>query len=535
MIELKVRVTETAVAVTEKNETVTAGNVNQIRCTFELPPVFDDLIVRAAFNGSFVTVEHGECFAPPLESGQCRLGVYGYSMENGALQLRISPSPAHFYVYAGSYSPGDVEAAEPAPTELETHYSRIKQLVDSGVMTGPKGEPGKDGRDGKDGEGIADYLHPRSCFFDPDKPGAYIDGYEINIQGVVKENSNALIWNLDVVPGQRFDVYVSGSNSPGGVVPGWACLFVDGVFRQRVNKQDGFFTIPDVKGQPQMRFPIVSAVRKQHVRRINVVAENTAFVESHAFNYTAGEDVKIANSGIRKETKDSMQAAYKPYTGKKLVFFGDSITSLGMWTTEFCSLVQPAWIANYARVGATWTYVGSRNDAMKQIETYLTQYAAGNMEYPDAVIPSFGVNDSVTRFNSDFQENVRHFISDTGEVETSMDITKLTNVTDAMRWCVETLRSVFPLSQIFICTPVQAGYASGRAVSQLKTKWQNIQNVCEILSVPCWDTHNCGIYFYEETGDKSKNLANDSLHENEAGGKLHGYYNARKFMNFYCF
>lgn len=141
MQTLKIKVTETDVTVTEQSGKITAENVNQIQCIFDLPKAFDNLIVRASFNGAFVAVEQGVCFAPPLTEGTCRLGVYGYTIEEDKLKLRISPSPCCFYVYAGSYNSTDVQANHPKPTELEAHYNRIQALIDAGKLQGP---PGKD-------------------------------------------------------------------------------------------------------------------------------------------------------------------------------------------------------------------------------------------------------------------------------------------------------------------------------------------------------------------------------------------------------
>lgn len=144
MQTLKIKVTETEVTVTEQSGKITAENVNQIQCIFDLPKAFDNLIVRASFNGVYVTVEQGVCFVPPLTEGTCRLGVYGYTMEEDKLKLRISPSPCCFYVYAGSYNSTDVQANQPKPTELEAHYNRIQALIDAGKLQGPQGVPGRD-------------------------------------------------------------------------------------------------------------------------------------------------------------------------------------------------------------------------------------------------------------------------------------------------------------------------------------------------------------------------------------------------------
>lgn len=149
---IRIKVTQTEVTITEKPEKITAENYNQIKCIFDLDEAFDDLIVRASFNGEFVTVEQGECFAPALKEGNCKLGVYGYTVVDEKLKLRISPSPKIFYVDEGSYNENDVESDQPLPTELEQHYSNIKELVESGKLKGDTGEKGEKGDKGDKGD-----------------------------------------------------------------------------------------------------------------------------------------------------------------------------------------------------------------------------------------------------------------------------------------------------------------------------------------------------------------------------------------------
>lgn len=149
---IRINVTQTEVTITEKPEKITAENYNQIKCIFDLDEAFDNLIVRASFNGEFVTVEQGECFAPALKEGNCKLGVYGYTVVDEKLKLRISPSPKIFYVDEGSYNKNDVESNQPLPTELEQHYSNIKELVESGKLKGDPGEKGEKGDKGDKGD-----------------------------------------------------------------------------------------------------------------------------------------------------------------------------------------------------------------------------------------------------------------------------------------------------------------------------------------------------------------------------------------------
>ena len=190
MQTLNIKVTQQAVILQNKDP-VTAENVNQIRCVVELDPAYADLVVRVCMNGQFATVVDGECYAPPLQEGMCRLGVYGYAVDGKQLVQRISPEPCVFYVRPGSYDAAAVEADAPDPTELESYYAKVQALLKdigqgvngttytpsvsaAGVIswtndggkdnpepvnikgpkgdTGPQGAPGKDGEQGPQGE-----------------------------------------------------------------------------------------------------------------------------------------------------------------------------------------------------------------------------------------------------------------------------------------------------------------------------------------------------------------------------------------------
>lgn len=184
MQTLNIKVTQQAVILQNKDP-VTAENVNQIRCVVELDPAYADLVVRVCMNGQFATVVDGECYAPPLQEGMCRLGVYGYAVDGEQLVQRISPEPCVFYVRSGSYDPVAVETDAPDPTELESYYAKVQALlkdIGKGVngttytpsvsvageiswtndggkdnpepvnIKGPKGDTGPQGAPGKDGE-----------------------------------------------------------------------------------------------------------------------------------------------------------------------------------------------------------------------------------------------------------------------------------------------------------------------------------------------------------------------------------------------
>ena len=66
MITLKFKVTENSVVKLEQSAPLTSGNVETIKCEFELDSAFDGLIIRAVFGDQAVTVVNNECYAPAL-------------------------------------------------------------------------------------------------------------------------------------------------------------------------------------------------------------------------------------------------------------------------------------------------------------------------------------------------------------------------------------------------------------------------------------------------------------------------------------
>lgn len=175
MVKIHFKVTQTDVSVAEIDGKITAGNYNQILCTFDLPAEFDSLVVKASFNGELVLIENSQCYAPVLKEGHCNLGVYGYSAdEDGNLELRISPSPCCLFVYPGSYDKEAAESHQPNVTVLEKLLSDIKTALngantatanaqditdtltiklENGEFNGPQGIQGPPGE-----PGTTDYL-----------------------------------------------------------------------------------------------------------------------------------------------------------------------------------------------------------------------------------------------------------------------------------------------------------------------------------------------------------------------------------------
>lgn len=152
MTTLKFKVTEQSVIKLEQSATLTSGNVETVKCEFELDEAFDGLTVRAVFNEQAVTLVNGECFAPNLSVGRCLVGVYAYEITDGKTTLRYSPKPTLLSVCSGSYSGEVADATPPTASEIEAFYSLINKAIADGKLKGDKGDKGDVGEQGPKGD-----------------------------------------------------------------------------------------------------------------------------------------------------------------------------------------------------------------------------------------------------------------------------------------------------------------------------------------------------------------------------------------------
>lgn len=152
MTTLKFKVTEQSVIKLEQSAPLTSGNVETVKCEFELDEAFDGLTVRAVFNEQAVTLVNGKCFAPNLSVGRCLVGVYAYEITDGKTTLRYSPKPTLLSVCSGSYSDEVADATPPTASEIEAFYSLINKAIADGKLKGDKGDKGDTGPQGPQGD-----------------------------------------------------------------------------------------------------------------------------------------------------------------------------------------------------------------------------------------------------------------------------------------------------------------------------------------------------------------------------------------------
>ncbi len=224
------------------------------------------------------------------------------------------------------------------------------------------------------------------------------------------------------------------------------------------------------------------------------------------------------------------QATYAPKSdlkklhGKKVMFFGDSITEeenrYRKWLLENTDMVQ---VESFAISGALLTNEestvmngnpsrGNNNTVPNQVLKMLN----GEYETPDIVIVSAGTNGGDNSFSGAVDET--QFIVNNSY--TDVNSCNLTKVSGAMRWIYEKIIGAYPNAQVFFATPIQ-GAESSRNYSSMLIRRNAITAVANRMSVNVIDAfEKSGIYGrYEISGENGKYLA-DGLHPNVTGGKL---------------
>lgn len=115
-----------------KTSDVNSGEYNVNECIFEFSQEFDNLTCIAVFSlcdGTTrnITILNNRCIIPTdvlQQTGQVKIGVYGYSVQDDELVLRYSPTPQIFVVTEGSYKEG-TEPVAPSPTDWEILVEQV--------------------------------------------------------------------------------------------------------------------------------------------------------------------------------------------------------------------------------------------------------------------------------------------------------------------------------------------------------------------------------------------------------------------------
>lgn len=141
MININFKVTENEVTKINQVGDSTTGSIGQIKCTFDLDPIYSDMTCVAVFNDIKIPMIRGVCYADNIPEGRCVVGVYAYSETDGTVDKRISPKPCVIVVDKGSYLEGH-DPEPPTASETERFYNLINEAISSGKIKGDKGDKG---------------------------------------------------------------------------------------------------------------------------------------------------------------------------------------------------------------------------------------------------------------------------------------------------------------------------------------------------------------------------------------------------------
>lgn len=227
----------------------------------------------------------------------------------------------------------------------------------------------------------------------------------------------------------------------------------------------------------------------------------------------------------------------KPLFGKKILFFGDSITAGEPNTIEpekgtfyVPKLIHKTGMilyGNYGVWGACWQHdsttmpdgdTDTLNTIPNQVFKAIAEHTNGTLSgEPDIIVLSAGTNN--LNPNTDADVTLRsQFISDNGFLP--VDECNLNSIYGSIRWCYEKLHEEFPNAQIFLATPIQA-WESTRFVEWIEIIADRIIAIASRLSCGVIDAYrHSGVYGRYEVKQGLGECLRDGLHPNEHGSEL---------------
>lgn len=268
-----------------------------------------------------------------------------------------------------------------------------------------------------------------------------------------------------------------------------------------------------------------------------------------------GETIKSVESNIQNlsqtvsSVSGDVQVVMKQksaFTGKKILFLGDSITALNTsergWVRYFNEIIQPEQFVNLSVSSARWcdyedsVYDGNpvfsgpdqnHNNVMgNQVEKLIRGKDKTNPHYKevtayadfDMILIACGTNDGVP------SGSVEGSFTSENEVVAVEELDRKV-FASAFRYSVEKLQILYPAAKIYICTPIQ-GYITTRSYAQSKAKGDYLKILADRMSLKVIDTFHCGICDIYEKKDANGRYLIDGLHPNAAGAKKIGVFNA---------
>lgn len=262
------------------------------------------------------------------------------------------------------------------------------------------------------------------------------------------------------------------------------------------------------------------------------IPSGAAYAIGSAYVGSTGADATKYYVGVSSSTSNpvaesisKMKKSLYSFDGKKVMFFGDSITyDESMYVTNLLNSTGMVRVANFAINGATLNNYSDtemngspaqdaehNNTVPNQVQKLLNNVSS--YDVPDIVIVSAGTNGGTT--DADYEES--QYASEDGTY-IELDAVSLTKFSGAIRWIYEKLISCYPNAKIFFATPIQSYGGGSRTFAILSAKAECIRQNCERLSTPCIDAfRKSGIYGRYEVQSANGKYLKDGLHPNADG------------------
>ena len=204
-----------------------------------------------------------------------------------------------------------------------------------------------------------------------------------------------------------------------------------------------------------------------------------------------------------------------PLADKNIAILGDSITNVGYYPTEFFRITGYKNKAVYGRDGAAWTNDEYHTD--NNIKERIDALENGITWTPDIIIVALGRND-----------NGRSPIGDIAEAmfATQETLNERATMYNAIRYGVKRLRSLYPNAKIFLqgiqWSKIIVGVTNTVEKYRVQEEYvlqynEVIRNAADHMGCSFINVFADGVC--EDTADR---YLSDGLHDNAAGGVVHG-------------
>jgi lysophospholipase L1-like esterase len=278
----------------------------------------------------------------------------------------------------------------------------------------------------------------------------------------------------------------------------------------------------------KVAMPNVSIVGTNSKQDIDIeIPEGAMFVIccQYAYPSATGKLYRTSNSDTTNVINQLKKTAYT-FTGKKVMFFGDSITyDERMYHANLLERTGMVKIYSFAQNGARLQNYSdtvmdgiqisgdSHNNTVPNQVQHLLNNITTYTEVPDIIIVSAATNGGASEEGLDESQ-----YTDSNDAYIDIDTVDLKKFSGAMRWIYEKLKGLYPDAIICFATPIQSANGGARRFTSLRTKAECIRANCERLCTPCIDAFKkSGIYSRYEIASANGKYLKDGLHPNSAG------------------